>query len=78
MTRSKKGEWIHKNYNGWVEGLANEIRIAVHDPTKHREGPPRESHPFVADELTKLHSLFERGVLTKEEFEGQKQKLLSR
>ncbi len=28
------------------------------------------------DELEKLHSLFEKGIITKEEFEGKKQKIM--
>lgn len=38
----------------------------------------RDKSPFVSDELQKLSSLKESGILTSEEFEKQKQKILGR
>lgn len=77
--RGMKGPRIHKNYNGWVELLAREIPLVVHNPPppqKQRTSPT--GVPLIADELEKLHSLVERGVLSPEEFDAQKKKLLSR
>jgi len=39
-------------------------------------GTPVEEQPDIADQLSKLADLRDRGVLTDAEFEAQKQKLL--
>lgn len=47
------------------------------DEVEHLQSKSITNHISVADELLKLKSLFESGVLTQEEFEKQKQKLLN-
>lgn len=72
------GPPIHRNYNRWVADLARRIVLRVANPIERREptsGTPR--FPMIAEELDKLDSLRKRGVLTDEEFEAQKRKLLA-
>jgi hypothetical protein len=68
-----KGPRIHPNYNLWVAELAEQICIRTRNPPQ----PSRAAPAFVADELDKLDELRQRGVLTAEEFEQQKAKLLA-
>ncbi len=76
------GPRIHGNYNKWVKELATQIarRIARPIATPAGYSATRRAAPpvMVADELEKLHRLFKQGVLTRDEFEAQKKKLLSR
>lgn len=81
--RVVEGPRIHPNYNRWVETLARAIEATTPRTPLAREeepGPPPVSTPriSVAEELEKLDSLRERGVLTQEEFDQEKAKLLSR
>ena len=86
--RFVKGPRIHPNYNRWVETLARAIEDrTAHSEQVRRQKPRNTREPslappnppaFVADELEKLDSLRERGVLTQEEFDLEKAKLLSR
>ena len=69
-----KGPRIHPNYNLWVAELANQISLRTQDPPRLSKGPPL----LIADELDKLDQLRQRGVLTQEEFDRQKAKLLAR
>lgn len=47
-------------------------------PEQYRKSEsPKESTLSVADELTKLKKLYDDGILTKDEFEAQKKKLLN-
>lgn len=74
----KKGPRIHPNYNEWVEELARHIgartnAIVLTEKTATAGCDQRS----VADELEKLDRLRQRGVLTQEEFDGQKRKLLA-
>jgi hypothetical protein len=77
--RAVQGPRIHRNYNKWVEQLATNIAIRTADSSKlkiPRTNPP--ANPLlIADELGKLDSLRERGVLTQAEFDRQKAKLLA-
>jgi len=75
-----KGPRIHKNYNLWVEQLAESIVINAEFPPKSNptDVAPGGSPLLIADELEKLDALRERGVLTQEEFDQQKAKLLAR
>jgi hypothetical protein len=69
-----KGPRIHRNYNLWVAELANQIAYRTQDPPRLSKEPPL----LIADELDKLDQLRQRGVLTQEEFDQQKAKLLAR
>ena len=69
-----KGPRIHPNYNQWVAALANQIEIAMQNPPNRSRTSPLP----IADELDKLDKLRRRGVLTQEEFDQQKTKLLAR
>jgi hypothetical protein len=75
-----KGPRIHANYNVWVERLAESIVINAEFPPKSNptDAAPAGSQLLIADELEKLDALRERGVLTQEEFDNQKAKLLAR
>ena len=68
-----KGPRIHPNYNVWVAALADRISIRLRTP-------PELSQPsslLVADELEKLDELRQKGVLTQDEFERLKKRLVS-
>lgn len=77
------GPRIHRNYNRWVNELADEIRISLVNPPRLRDlrdSPPEApSQPFaasLADEIERLAGQRDRGLLTDEEFEKAKAKLL--
>src|SRR5690606_16663218 len=64
---------------GFWKKEANEIKAlcAKHiNAYNHRPGGHNSPGFSVADELTKLKSLLDQGIITAEEFEKQKQKLL--
>ena len=70
-----KGPRIHSNYNVWVDRFAKRIEMVAMHPPKAK---PRTSNPlFVADELEKLAGLLRQGLLSREEFDRQKAKLLA-
>ncbi len=76
--RGIKGPRIHRNYNAWVKNLARSIAIQLRNPPKAADPPtaaPNNS-TMIADELDKLDALRQRGVLTQQEFDEQKAKLL--
>ncbi len=61
-----------------VEDFVKVIRERMAVSHHHNQPPAQNSHPaLIADELTKLASLRDAGVLTQEEFEAQKAKLIS-
>jgi hypothetical protein len=66
--------------HGFWKKEANEIKALCSkyiNAYNHRSSPTSNSSGFsVADELSKLKSLLDQGVITAEEFEKQKQKLL--
>ena len=78
-----KGPRIHGNYNKWVRKLSRSI-------STHLLTPPEDAAPedaalsgaastdpiLIADELEKLDALLQRGVLTQQEFDDLKAKLL--
>ena len=74
-----KGPFIHPNYNLWVKGLSSTIRKWGIQSNSDTVGDRSRSSdvPLIADELRKLNSLREEGLLTQEEFEQQKRRLLS-
>lgn len=92
--RSKCSEVIDYDYNEWVEDLEDQVgaqiaRLGPDDPVDERAAVPTVSSPpaaelsdrsrlFVADEIRKLKELTDEGVLTSEEFEEQKRRLLTR
>lgn len=76
--RVVKGPRIHRNDNRWVASLAKAIEIGARMPVPVSRPTRASSPPLIADELEKLDSLRQRGVLTQEEFDQQKKKLLAR
>ncbi len=78
--RVVRGPRIHHNYNIWVDRLSKKIALHLKFPPKaivEEQMLPRQPI-LIADELEKLDALRERGILTQEEFDLQKAKLLSR
>ena len=73
------GPVIHGNYNLWVKLLAKSIAIYARNPTETNSTytVPSKAPILIADELEKLDALRERGVLSQEEFDQQKMKLLA-
>ena len=69
-----KGPRIHPNYNRWVAELADQIRLQMQNPPERSNASPL----LIGEELDKLDKLRQRGVLTQEEFDRQKAKLLAR
>ena len=69
-----KAPRIHPNYNIWVAELADLIVLRTQHPPKLSDLPPE----LIADELDKLDRLRQRGVLTQDEFDQRKAKLLAR
>jgi hypothetical protein len=74
-----KGPRIHRNYNIWVDQLTKKIAIYAKVPPKATltEPAPSKNPILIADELEKLDALRQRGVLSQEEFDQQKAKLLA-
>jgi hypothetical protein len=56
--------------------LLDKYRAALRAPTPTESPSPRTDTPNVADELEKLSSLRDRGIIDDEEFNAQKRKLL--
>ncbi len=77
--RVMKGPRIHPNYNLWVRSLAKAIEIRAKNTLRAvaSDKVSAEQRLFIADELEKLDALRERGVLTQEEFDQRKVKLLA-
>jgi hypothetical protein len=69
---------IHINYLRWLDGLAKQISIRTRliPKLKPTDLAPSKNPLLIADELEKLDALRERGVLSQEEFDSQKVKLL--
>ncbi len=63
------------NYESEVDNAIAAGEIVVPDEYKHNSNKPGQPIS-VADEITKLKKLYDDGVITKEEFEAQKEKLL--
>ncbi len=77
--RGIKGPRIHRNYNIWVSSFAKAIAMRARIPPKAKlpETAPQSSPTMIADELRKLDELRRGDVLTQEEFDRQKAKLLA-
>ena len=73
-----RGPVIHPNYNIWVATLAEQIRMAMRFPpdAKESQAASTQSISLVADELEKLDALRQKGILTDEEFDSLKEKLV--
>ena len=72
----EKNQKIHRNYNNWVVKLSGTIDKLFRKPAP----APGSTEPQATDvyaEILKLDELRNRGLLTDEEFEIEKQKLLS-
>lgn len=73
-----KGPRIHANYNVWVRDLADHLSARVPSVLRARQArSPRVGPVLIADELEKLDALRRRGVLSQEEFDAQKARLLA-
>lgn len=69
----KLEEWITKNKIDVYKDLSSK---KAETETNNEKKPENKVQISVADELTKLKKLMDEGVITKEEFEAQKKKLL--
>lgn len=70
--------WAHKRPTPVaVAASAPTAAAAPYMPQQTSAYPPQKSAPSLADELQKLAGLKASGVLTEEEFQAQKQRLLS-
>ena len=74
----KRRKRIHRNYNNWVLKLSRTIDKFLRRPMAKPEPEPVtvESKSDIYAEIIKLDDLRERGLLTDEEFENEKRKLL--
>ncbi len=81
----KKPDRIHKNYNNWIVKLSASISQAFHsNSSSTARGPADARTDAVAErgkqdmysELMKLDELRKKGILTDDEFEEQKKRLL--
>lgn len=66
---------IENRFDVEIEGAIKSGEVIV--PEQFRKKEPVSQPASVADELTKLKKLYDDGILTKEEFEAQKKKLLN-
>lgn len=80
-----KRQTIHRNYNNWVVKLSGTINKNLHEavaasgsvPNTSTPGnAPRSSREDVYTQLLQLDELRDKGVLTEEEFQAEKRKLL--
>lgn len=75
---------IHRNYNKWVLQLSTLIKSQFQSLSSNattpnsNQGLPRSDKEDIFDELLKLDDLRDRGILTDEEFDFEKRKLLDR
>ena len=80
-----KRQTIHRNYNNWVLKLSGTINKQFHEAvaasgpvpnTPVSGGTQRNSKEDVYTQLLKLDELRDKGILTEEEFQAEKRKLL--
>lgn len=78
--RTIQGPRIHGAYNRWVANLSARIKIWARKPPSALVSDivSPDQPMLVADEIEKLDALRQRGILTQEEFDQQKAKLLGR
>ena len=64
---------------GLGAGIVSSLIAVVTSSTKseYKDEPPQKKSSSVADELTKLNQLKSNGVITEDEFQEQKKKLLN-
>ena len=76
---------IHENYNVWIAELSNWIKKELHAPSQNAGPTPVEPHPDavtdrdrsdVYSKILMLDDMRNRGILTDEEFDAEKKKLL--
>jgi hypothetical protein len=70
----KLEEWISEKKIDIYKEVPSQ-KVIISEPNSEKQVPKAGSNS-IADELTKLKNLMDQGVLTKEEFEAQKKKLL--
>ncbi len=75
---NEKRQRIHRNYNDWVLKLSRTIDTFLRRPKAkpEQESVTAESRSDIYSEIIMLDDLRERGLLTDEEFENEKRKLL--
>ena len=82
----EKRQTIHRNYNKWITNLSNAINSALRTNSWNTTPTPVTSQPEavtgkdqdeVFEELLKLDELRKQGILTQEEFDAEKRKLLN-
>lgn len=66
---------IHRNYNNWVLKLSRTIDQNLRRPAARKNSGP-ERRGDIYTEILKLDDLRNRGLLTDQEFESEKRKLL--
>jgi len=73
-----KGPRIHRNYNLWVKDLGRSVAAQLRTPPQAAAPPAASSLNtiMIADELKKLDVLRQQGILTQQEFDKQKARLL--
>ena len=77
---------IHENYNIWIDRLSDSINKELHAPSQNAGPTPVEPHPDavtdrdrsdVYSKILMLDDMRNRGILTDEEFDAEKKKLLN-
>lgn len=68
---------IHRNYNRWVLRLSQSIDKVLRNPPPPTTNTPESGEGDIYSEILKLDDLRNRGLLTDEEFETEKRKLLT-
>jgi len=80
-----KYQTIHKNYNLWIVELSTSINREFHAPSQNASPTLAEPHPSavtdrdrsdVYSKILMLDDMRNRGILTDEEFDAEKKKLL--
>lgn len=81
---NERRQRIHRNYNRWVVRLSSSINQHLQKyssapiSTASGRGQTSDDDEGIFDELLKLDELRDKGILTDEEFEVEKRKLLDR
>jgi hypothetical protein len=80
LNYNDKRQTIHGKYNRWIQNLRASInkKFLVNSTNSTQDIATESKKQDVYSELLKLDDLRNRGLLTDEEFEAEKQKLLER